>query len=148
MKKLLLLVIVFTPLALTAQESQPFKGANKVIAEYQYSGDSLFTSIAKMLTAADYTVDKKDKELSIITTEPKKVKFADYKIRIFIRDNKVEVMAKWMSSVTMSVWGAKAEQTWYDAEFVKSKGNIQYDIWHQILGFLQSTAPQQIQFTK
>jgi hypothetical protein len=144
--KRFLLLIMLAPLAVMAQKPAPFKGAKKIIADYEISGDSLLISMAKQLTAADYTVEKKDNELLIVTTEPKNLKYVDYKLRLLVKGNKVELMSKWKDNVTMSVGGAKMEQTWYDWEYARSKGNIQHAIWGDIVKFINSTSPKKVEY--
>lgn len=96
----LMLALLFTPFLLHAQESKPFKGASRIVAQYAVSGDSLFTVISQLLISEGYTIEKRDKELMYIVTDDKLVKHLSYKMRAFIKGNQVEYTGKVKSGVS------------------------------------------------
>ena len=151
MRKVLLLILILPASFIGYGQSEPVKppkGVKHAICEYTKGADSLFHGLSKSLLTAGYTIDKRDKELFLITTEGKELRHVNYKIRVVINGNKADVSSKWMTNVTLSLGGAKLEQTWYDTEMANSKGNVQNAIWKELMAFIESTKPNNITFEK
>jgi hypothetical protein len=149
MKKLVLFTLLCLPAAVNAQGYHlPQKGVKRAVCEYGASGDSLFTLVSQQLLGAGYTIDKRDKELHLITTEGKDIRHGIYKLRVVVNENKVDISSKWMTAVTLSFGGVKTEQTWYDVEMANAKGNIQNAIWREMMAFIEKTKPVTVNYAK
>lgn len=151
MKFFLIVALLSLPILVKGQNSEkktePFKGASKIIAEYTISGDSLYLKICKDLVHAGYTIDKREPDLLLITTEDRPVKQLNYKMRLEIRDNRMMVNGQWISGIGFQIGGAKTEQT---RELVKytSKMFVTRNVFEEMITFVKDTGPESITYDK
>lgn len=146
MKKLLLILLLF-PCFLFAQESKPFKGAKKIIAEYALSGDSLYNQLSKTLLVSEYKIDKRDKDLLAISTEPKHIKFIDYKIQLYVDGHKAIFTGTANNGMSMQSGLFKTDSQWLDVDY-RSKADLRRNCFDDIDKFVRGTSPLTITYNK
>lgn len=144
------LAIVCLPLFLKAQGlvvQAPFKGAKKIIATYNISGDSLYTVISKALLKDGYIIASRDKELGTISTESRHLKFIDYKAHLIVSDSSIIFTGSCNDGIGVSVGIVYSEPQWVDVEY-RGKSDLRRKAFDHILRFAESCGPINISYSK
>ncbi|SKA29970.1 hypothetical protein SAMN04488128_103196 [Chitinophaga eiseniae] len=149
MKRIVLFLFMACPFSLFAQEKRdaPFKGAKRIIVNYNISGDSLYTFLAKSLLNEGYVIKAKDRELGTVTTEPKHIKFIDYRINVRVDGSEVVFTGSANSGMGLNMGGFTHDSQWMDVEY-RSKADLRRNAFDDIVRFVESTQPVKIEYSK
>jgi hypothetical protein len=142
MKKVLLFICLL-PLSVFAQKTEPFKGAKKIIATYNLSGDSLYDSMLKALVKSDYTINKREKDLLYMTTEDRSIKQIKYDIKLQISDSIVIITGRCMAMITYQIGMMKSEPSYEDLKYT-SKMYVTREVFDTVINFVRGTNPTRI----
>lgn len=138
------------PLILKAQtkaSQEPFKGAKKIIATYNISGDSLFTFISKALLKDGFVIASRDKELGTVATDPRHLKFIDYKVHVIVSDSSVTLAGVGTDGMGVQIGIVYAEPQWVDIDY-RGRSDVRRRAFDDIIRFTESTKPNNITFSK
>lgn len=100
MKKLILLFILAFPLSTLAQKQDTliFNGANKIVVKNSASAKENYTAAGVRLVNTGYSIDKKDQEFNLITSQPKEIEGRNYYrqlvFEVIAKDNEIIITPK------------------------------------------------------
>jgi hypothetical protein len=159
--KILLMVILLScniPVALSQKkdrrgkpekvaEIKPRKGDKTIIAQYAISGDSLYKKLIKSAVIFGYTVDKRDDEVLLFTTEMKPIDHISYKIRLLVTDSVAKITGEYINSIGVQIGSIKTEQK---AEVLAYTSAIfvPRNAFDEVIKFVESTSPTVISYGK
>lgn len=144
------LAIAHFPLFIKAQGAAvevPFKGAKKIIATYNISGDSLYTVISKALLKDGYVIASRDKELKTILTQSRHLKFIDYKAYLIVSDSSIIFTGSCNDGIGISIGFVYSEPQWIDVEY-RGKSDSRRKAFDDIVRFAESSRPINIGYSK
>lgn len=109
------------------------RGDNKIVVTVSDTSD-LFRRVALVLVDKGYSLDKKDKELGYITTEPKKLTKwrPEMKITAQIRDSRIILSGFADTKGKLAVDGLHSSGT-FDPIVYASNGSIMSYCWNELV---------------
>ncbi|WP_343701684.1 hypothetical protein [Chitinophaga sp.] len=131
----------------TEKPIRPFKGAAKIVATFDKSNEELFDFISKKLTTAGYTIDKRERDLLLITTEPKPLKQINYKLRLVVEDSVMVLSSEYISAIGLQIGNVKTEQAYQDLKY-SSKIYVTREAFDIIISFVDSLNPMSVTYAR
>lgn len=123
----------------------PFKGAEKIIAEYHIASDSLFNMLAKQVSQHGYTIARQEKDSLLIITD---LKLVNGDIKYVMRLAIVDKILTLSSTCMVADLKIKFKNARYQPLVYYPKGYISHVAFNEVLSFVRGTGPVSIAYAK
>ncbi|RZK35201.1 MAG: hypothetical protein EOO90_29580 [Pedobacter sp.] len=135
MKNITLALLTFLPFLGFSQKQDTtiFNGTKKVIVKNDANAKDNYTSVGVRLVNTGYSIDKKDKEFNLITSQPKEIEGRNYYrqliFEVIAKDNELVITPK--TKRLNNVMGNLGTENLYE-EVPYSKAKLAIDVYTRL----------------
>jgi len=132
------LIALFLLLPIIGHSQKPLSNAKKIVLtlEQGQTTESTVKQLVAYLTNNGYEIDHYDKDLGLLTTKEKDIKFWQMRLSIYLEENKIKISGKAFGS-------ALGVSSSWDVENKGSMGSVFVHTWREMntiaLGFPHSS---------